>query len=83
MVVVQGTEGASVASIAKHQPKRRRRSVSEDQERFGKQCKELDERRRKELAKNSPFRNRNDGASSLSEGISAIKSLRRKFSSGV
>jgi hypothetical protein len=86
MIVVQEAEvGVSAADMAKYQPKRRRsststKSISEDRQRFGKQGKSFDEKRRKEIAKNSPFQNHNDGSSSVSEGI---KSLRRKLLSGV
>jgi len=45
MIVVQEAEGASVAGIAKYQPKRRR-SISDDRQRFDKQGKSFDERRR-------------------------------------
>jgi hypothetical protein len=80
---------------AAYQPKRRRSSTrkSEDRQRSGKksksrersssrQGKPLDEKRRKELAKNSPFRNNKDGSSLREGSIAALKGLRRKLSSG-
>eukprot|EP00985_Skeletonema_marinoi_P024670 scaffold17392_cov131-Skeletonema_marinoi.AAC.3 len=83
IIVVREAEGGSIAGIAKYQPKRRRSSIktiSEDRERLGEQGKSFDGRRQKELAKSSPLRNHNDISSR--EGNSAIKSLRRKLSSG-
>jgi hypothetical protein len=80
---------------AAYQPKRRRSSTrkSEDRQRSGKksksrerssskQGKPLDEKRRKELTKNSPFRNNKDGSSLREGSIAALKGLRRKLSSG-
>jgi hypothetical protein len=82
VIVVEKPDGASVEDEAEYKPKRRRSSTksSEDRKRFGKQGRSF-EGRRKELAKNSPFRNHDGGSSSLREGIDAIKSLRRKLSS--
>ena len=79
---------------AAYQPKRRRSSTrTEDRQRSGKksksrerssskQGKPLDEKRRKEMAKNSPFRNNKDGSSLREGSIAALKGLRRKLSSG-
>mmetsp|Transcript_20929 Transcript_20929/g.34541 ORF Transcript_20929/g.34541 Transcript_20929/m.34541 type:complete len:859 (+) Transcript_20929:181-2757(+) len=64
-----------VSGMGRYKPRRSStKSISEDRERFGEQGKSFDgnERKRKEQTKNSPHR----------EGNIAIKSMRRKSSSG-